>query len=191
MFNGKRQPAAGQRQANLTGRKNGWAGALLLACAATLVLPGCGFRLRGSAELPAAVGTISVQSANPYSELAGDLSRALQSGGIRIVDSPREADAVLRIRSENTGRRAVSISSGGKVREYELQYTVAFNVTDGQGKETVAPQSITLTRDYIFDETAVLGTAEEEALLYRDMQQQVVRQILQRMQAGYAAAGGR
>ncbi len=160
-------------------------------CVAVLAGSGCGFHLREGAELPSSVRTLSVQAGNPYSELVGDLRRALQSSGVRIVDKPQEADAVVHILGENTGRRVVSVGSGGKVREYELLYTVAFNVTDRQGRETMAPQSIALSREYIFDETAVLGTAEEEALLYRDMQQQAVRQILQRMQAGYASANKR
>lgn len=156
-----------------------------------LSVSGCGFHLRGSAELPPSVRALSVQAGNPYSELVGNLRRAFQSSGVRIVDKPQEADAVVHILGENTGRRVVSVGSGGKVREYELLYTVTFNVTDGQGRETVASQSIALNREYIFDETAVLGTAEEETLLYRDMQQQAVRQILQRVQAGYASAGKR
>ncbi|MFA7095250.1 MAG: LPS assembly lipoprotein LptE [Gammaproteobacteria bacterium] len=168
----------------------GWRGFLLaFVCLSIVALPGCGFRLRGSAELPATIDTLSIQAGNPYSELVANLRRALQSGGLSIVDDPKEADAVLRIRGESTGRRVQSISAGGKVREYELQYTVSFNATDREGRETVAPQTITLTRDYIFDETAVLGTGEEEALLYRDMRQQAVAQILRRLQAGYASSG--
>lgn len=189
LFEGKGQPAAGQRQADV----RGWRGFLLaFACLAlAAALPGCGFRLRGSAELPAAIDTLAIQASNPYSELVANLRRALQSGGLSIVDDPKEADAVLRIHGESTGRRVQSISSGGKVREYELQYTVSFNATDRAGRETVALQTITLTRDYIFDETAVLGTGEEEVLLYRDMRQQAVAQILRRLQAGYANGGRR
>lgn len=181
------------RQLFLVGKKGAsWRAVFVpLLCGAVLSVFGCGFHLRGGAELPPSVQTLSVQAGNPYSELAGDLRRAFQSSGVRLVDEPREADAVVRILGENTGRRVVSVSSGGKVREYELLYTVTFNTTDGQGRETIAPQSITQNREYTFDETAVLGTAEEEALLYRDMQQQAVRQILQRVQAGYISAGNR
>lgn len=181
------------RQPVSTGKKNApWRKILApFLCGMALLVSGCGFHLRGGVEFPPSVQTLSVQAANPYSELAEDLRRVLRSSGVRVVDKPREADAVVHVLGENAGRRVVSVSSGGKVREYELLYTVMFNVADRQGRETITPQTITLSRDYIFDETAVLGTAEEEALLHRDMQQQAVRQILRRVQAGYASAGNR
>ena len=49
--------------------------------------------------------------------------------------------------------------------------------------ELLAPTEITLRRNIAFDESQVLAKESEEALLYRDMQSDLVQQILRRLVA--------
>jgi LPS-assembly lipoprotein len=69
------------------------------------------------------------------------------------------------------------------VREYTLFYKFRFKVRDNNGKPLLEPTEIVLKRDISFNESAVLAKESEEALLYRDMQSDLVQQILRRLSA--------
>ncbi|MNY76250.1 LPS-assembly lipoprotein LptE [compost metagenome] len=58
-----------------------------------------------------------------------------------------------------------------------------FRVRDKLGNELLAPTTINLTRPITFDETQLLAKEQEEALLYKDMQTDLVQQLMRRMAA--------
>ena len=160
-------------------------GALLLALA--LLLSACGFHLRGSDgsyNLPFATLYIGLPVSSP---LAIDLKRNIRaSGGTAIVNDPKDADGVLEVLSnpEKTRNKTIlSLNSNGRVREYLLTYNILFRVLDRQGRELLAPTSISLSRPITFNESQLLAKEMEEALLYRDMQADLVQQILRRLAA--------
>jgi LPS-assembly lipoprotein len=69
------------------------------------------------------------------------------------------------------------------VREFQLRLRVKFRVRTLQGVELIAPTEVVLQRDISFNETAVLAKETEEILLYRDMQSDLVQQLLRRVAA--------
>jgi len=145
-----------------------------------LLLSGCGFHLRGTADLP--FETIYVPNAT--SGVALDLKRNLQVGTrARVVDDPRRAQAILQFTDETREKEILSLTGGGRVREFQLRYRVGFRVHDGKGGEFVPQSTILLTRDVTFSDTAVLAKEAEEQLLYRDMQSDMVQQIMRRLAA--------
>src|SRR2546423_75337 len=74
-----------------------------------------------------------------------------------------------------------------RVREYQLRYTVGFRVTDVKGQVYVPTSQIRLTRDISFNDAQVLAKEAEEAQLYRDMQSDMVQQLLRRIAAAQSA----
>ena len=151
-----------------------------LALALALVLAGCGFRLRGTAEVP--FETLYLPSAT--SGIALDLKRNIQAGTkARVVDDPSKADAVLQFTEETRQKEILSLTGTGRVREFQLRYRVAFRVHDGKGAEYVPPNTIQLTRDVTFNDAEILAKEQEEQLLFRDMQIDMVQQILRRLAA--------
>jgi len=154
--------------------------ALLLAA----LLAGCGFQMRGTADLP--FHTLYMP---PVSGGIGlDVKRNIQAGtNTKLVDDPKMADAQLQITTEARGRNILSLAATGRVREYQLQYTVGFRVHDGKGGEFVPANSITLTRDITFNDSDVLSKEAEEGQLYRDMQFDMVQQIMRRLAAAKPA----
>ena len=145
-----------------------------------LLLAGCGFRLRGTAEVP--FETLYVPSAT--SGIALDLKRNIQAGTkARVVDDPSKADAVLQFTEETRQKEILSLTGTGRVREFQLRYRVAFRVHDGKGAEYVPPSTIQLTRDVTFNDAEILAKEQEEQLLFRDMQIDMVQQILRRLAA--------
>ncbi len=162
-----------------------WSSArLVFAVVLATALAGCGFQLRGKADLP--FETLYIESANPV--LVADLQRAVASGSrARAVTRPGDAQAVLRITGESREKRILSLSGAGRVREYLLVYRLAFRVTDRQNRPMLAEQQIELRRDMTYDDALVLAKASEEEMLYRDMQSDVIFQILRRLDAARPA----
>jgi LPS-assembly lipoprotein len=151
-----------------------------LAAALLLSLSACGFQLRGTAALP--FDTLYLPPANAPG-VALDLKRNIQSGThTTVVDDPKKAEAVLEFMQETREKHILSIAATGRVREFQLRYRVAFRVHDGKGGEFLPVNTIQLTRDVAFNDSAVLAKESEELLLYRDMQFDMVQQIMRRLE---------
>ena len=159
---------------------------LMRACAlllAGVLLSACGFQLRGSGgqfNMP----FHSIYLAFPdTSSLGTELKRNLRGGETVVVGDADKAEARFDVLSENRGKSILSLNSQGRVREYLLTYTLVFRVRDPKGGELLGPTEISLKRSISFNESQVLAKESEEALLYRDMQTDLVQQILRRLAA--------
>ena len=153
----------------------------LILLAATLLVTACGFHLRGQATLP--FNTLYVQAA-ATSPFALQLKRAVQSGSAtRVTEKPTEAEAILQILNELQEKQILSLGSGGRVREFQLRYRVQFRLTDEKNREHIPASEIILKRDYSFNDEQALSKEAEEALLYRDMRNDAVQQLVRRLQA--------
>lgn len=143
-----------------------------------MLLAGCGFRLRGTAEVP--FETIHVPGAT--AGIALDLKRNIEAGTrARVVDDPKAAQALLQVTEEARSREILSLTSAGRVREFQLRYRVGFRVHDGKGGEFVPASVIQLTRDMTYSDAEILAKEQEEQLLFRDMRTDMVQQILRRL----------
>jgi LPS-assembly lipoprotein len=154
------------------------AGRLAALCAAAL-LAACGFHLRGAVELPFPSLYVDVSESL---QVGHELTRALRASDVRLTDNRKEAAATLSILNELRERQILSLGGQGRVREYELRYRLAYQVTNAKGVIT-PPTEIVLKRDISFNDTDVLAKESEESLLYRDMQLDAVQQLLRRLQA--------
>ncbi len=145
-----------------------------------LALSACGFQLRGTANVP--FETVYVPGAT--GGIALDLKRSIQAGThAKVIDDPKAADAILQFTQELRQKNILSLTATGRVSEYRLVYRVGFRVHDGKGGEYVPPSVIELFRDISFNDTDVLAKETEEGLLYRDMQSDMVSQIMRRLAA--------
>ena len=145
-----------------------------------LLVAACGFRLRGTADVPFE----SLYVPSPTSGIALDLKRHIQAGTkAKVVDDPKAADAVLQFTEESRQKEILSLTSAGRVREFLLRYRVGFRVHDGKGSDYVPHSTIELTRDVTFNDAEILAKEQEEQLLIRDMQADMVQQIMRRLAA--------
>jgi LPS-assembly lipoprotein len=157
---------------------------LALLASAALAAAGCGFQLRGQAQLP--FETLYIPGGSP---LVVELKRNLAAASkTRLVESVGDAQAVLGFTAELRDKVILSFNTAGRVSEYQLRYHVGFRVTDPKGDHVYLPTSeILLTRDVSYSDAQVLAKEAEEALLYRDMQSDMVQQILRRLVAAKPA----
>ena len=153
---------------------------LALLASAALAVAGCGFQLRGQAQLP--FDTLYIPGSTP---LVVELKRNLAAASkTRLVESPGDAQAVLGFTQESRDKVILSFNTAGRVSEYQLRYRVGFRVTDAKGRQVYLPTNeVLLTRDVSYSDAQVLAKEAEEALLYRDMQSDMVQQILRRLVA--------
>lgn len=172
--------------ANAVARRTGrrWLSLAAVACLLTL-LSACGFQLRGQASLP--FETLHVPAGSP---LTVELKRNIAAGTqTRLVDTPEQAQARLVFQQETREKVILSVDTAGRVREYQLRAKVAFRVVDSRGLEYLALNDVLLTREVSFNDAQVLAKESEEALLYRDMQTDMVQQILRRLGSARAPEG--
>jgi len=150
--------------------------------AVSLSLSACGFQLRGSAPLP--FKSMYVQAA-PASQFANLLKRAVRAGsaGTRVTDQPGEAEVVLQVMNELQEKQILTLGGGGRVSEYQLRYRVLYRLTDSKNREHIPASEILLKRDFSFSDTQALSKEAEEALLYRDMRNDAVNQMVRLLQA--------
>lgn len=155
-----------------------------LAAAGLLpLLAACGFQLRQAPNF--AFGTIFVNGpAN--SSLANELRRSIASSGqVQVLDTARAptAQVVLDVVSEQREKVVVGLNATGQVREFQLRTRVRFKLRNNQGKELVPETELLQQRDISFSESAALAKEAEENLLYRDMQTDLVQQLMRRLAA--------
>ncbi|MES2071473.1 MAG: LPS assembly lipoprotein LptE [Pseudomonadota bacterium] len=147
--------------------------------ALALLLSACGFAMRGAVSFPFKSIYVGFSDASP---LGGELKRNIRANGQTVIASnPNDAEVILDVLAENREKVILSLNSQGRVREYNLLYTLRFRVRDKAGKEFLEPTDISLKRNITFNESQVLAKEAEEAVLYRDMQTDLVQQVMRRL----------
>jgi len=143
-------------------------------------LTGCGFHLEGRTPLPESMKRAYVQATDMQTDFAQSLRKALLTSGSRPPSDKKTASSIVNILEDNVVRRTLSVSAQNKPNEYEITYTVRFSVTAGD-QELLAPQDISATRSYSFDETRLLAKEHEESILRQamahDLADRVIRQL--------------
>jgi LPS-assembly lipoprotein len=160
----------------------------MLLLGACLCLAGCGFQLRGVQDLP--FGTIALNFP-PNSQLGTELARNIRTGtNARIVTDTAKAAAVFELIGETRDRQILTLNAQGRAIQYSLRDRLRFRLRDAQGREIIEPTELQVQRDISFNDSQRLSKESEEVLLYRDMQTDLVQQLLRRIAAAkpYAAA---
>jgi LPS-assembly lipoprotein len=155
---------------------------LLGAAGVVVGLAGCGFKLRGSQTF--AFKTIAITPA-PGGAVAQQLRRSFGSDvQVLAADAPiMQAQLVLDVGNEQREKVVVGINTSGQVREFQLRLRVSLRLRNAQGSELINGNVILQQRDISYNESAALAKEAEEILVFRDMQTDIVQQILRRLAA--------
>jgi LPS-assembly lipoprotein len=146
------------------------------------MLPGCGFHLRGQAPLPPALAAPYLEAADHYTPLYAALVTHLRAAGAKLAADPAAASAVIHLHKDDTGRELLSVSARNTPGEFEVYYSAEFSVTTASG-ELLARQQAALTRDFAYDENAVLAKEHEEESLRTALADELAGLILRRLAA--------
>ena len=156
----------------------------LLALSLVSLLAACGFHLRGAYALPFATLHIGLPEA---AEIRSMIRRTVESSSpARVVSDAKAADASLQVLGDVPQKIAIALNSSGQALEYQLVRTFSFRLVDKSGNELIAPSRIVIHRDMTFTDAGVLAKESEEALLWRDIQNDLVQQLMRRLAAAKA-----
>lgn len=155
-----------------------------------LFLAGCGFHLRGTLPLAPLLQPIYIETSDPYGQLVRDLSHFLTRSGVAVVARPDQARVILKIVSEVTRDKLLTymVSQFATVRQYHLILSITFAITDAHGKILLAPQTVSQSRTLTLNESLMLAGSNEAKLLYDQMRQAIVYDILSRLSSKDLAA---
>lgn len=166
-----------------TSTRRHWLAATTAVGAGTL-LASCGFRLRGVQTFAFDSIYVAIPDA---SGLGNELRRQLASSSklrvIRDANEAPKAQVVLESLQDQRERTVVGLTASGQVREFQLRVRFRFRLRTPAGKELIPDTEILQQRDVSFSETTALASEQKDLLLYRDMQSDVVQQVLRRLGA--------
>jgi LPS-assembly lipoprotein len=153
---------------------------VLALVSASFLLAACGFQLRQPPHFVFNSIYIGTSSA-----LGKELRRSIASSdSVRVVDgAPDTAQVVLEVLTEQREKVVVGLNTSGQVREFQLRTRLKFKLRTPQGKELIPETELLQQRDISFNESAVLAKESEEGLMYRDMQTDIVQQLMRRLAA--------
>lgn len=163
-------------------KKNGMVWILSLS----LLLAACGFQLRGlEHSINSRYESIRLTTAGKDEQFHATLRQSLKNAGVKLSEN---ADARLEILGTKTEKRTASYSSRAKSAEFELLKTVTFRFRDN-GRELISDMPLQARRSYLYRETAAVGKAEEENLLWQEMDLDLAQRILMALQRTVANGG--
>ena len=138
----------------------------------------CGFHLRGLSSIP--FESVYIQASDPLVVL--DIKRRIQASSKTIVlDSPNDSQAILHILNARKRKVILSVSGSGRVREFQLRYSISFKVTDKTGREVVPISNIEIKRVLPFSDSAFLASQMEEKMLVKEMKKDAILKMMDRL----------
>ena len=155
--------------------------ASFLCLVAALLLGGCGFTLRGSADIPVALQTLQVESPNPDSEVVREVRRMLRNNRVTLTEAASENTWRLGIGNEETSERVLSVNAAARAGEYEITMSVAAQLR--RGTQTIGPETLSVSRVYLADPESAVAKNEEAQLIRTEMRRELAQQILRRLQS--------
>jgi LPS-assembly lipoprotein len=155
---------------------------LVLCLFPFLFLGGCGFHFQGARQLPPQMNVIHIEAADRYTPFYRELVTVLRQSNVRVTDDPVEARTIVKVLTDDTGRRLLSVTARNVPAEYEVYYRVRFAVTV-DGEEAVPVEQLALTRQFPFDENRVLGKAGEEETIRQAIASDLVGLVTRRLSA--------
>ena len=154
----------------------------LIALTAAAGLSGCGFELRRAPELR--FRSIQLIGFRPRSPLAAELMASINASQTTlVVQTAAQAQVVLEALTDAREKSVVASTAAGQVRELQLRARLVFRLRTPTDKELIPATEISLKRDLSYTESAALAKEQEEALLYRAMQADIVAQVMRRLAA--------
>jgi LPS-assembly lipoprotein len=154
--------------------------AVLAASFAALALSACGFRLAGSDPLPGILARPYLSLKDPYTDFSREFEHQLKSAGATLQSVRANSTATIDVTRDSVEQRTLSVTAENIPTEYEITYTVTFAVR-GTDKELLAPQTLSLSKDFSFEENVLLAKEHEADILRQQMARDLVGIAMRRL----------
>jgi LPS-assembly lipoprotein len=147
----------------------------------TLLVTGCGFQLRGKAQLPPEMNRTQMVIDDEYSVFARRVKVLLEQAGVQFVASA-QATAVLEIPQNEVLTEVLTIGDNARVREYRISHTIQFRLLAADGSEIIPLQTIRQAREISFDEQRILAVSREQEYVKQDLANTISRLLVSRLE---------
>lgn len=155
----------------------------ILLISLLLLTTACGFHLRGSQQTEFDVTNIYFQSSSAP-KLTKAVKSQLSGTGSTLASSAEDASYIVTLKEEGFEKSVRSVSATtGKVEEYQITFNAKMDAMHTDGRSIVENDPISMSRDYTFDESAVLGKFSEEKTIEENLINNASSQVLRRLQA--------
>ncbi len=147
----------------------------------TLLLSGCGFKLRGDVEALAGAKevTLVLKKTTPI-QLQQSLERAFKQQNIALLEN---APYRLVIEEIQENRRSITLDRKGNVDEYELLLLIAFSVRDNNDKLISSPLVVRTERIYDYNADAATASFLLEQEIREEMWDTLTTRIVKQFSA--------
>jgi len=145
-----------------------------------VALSACGFRLAGSDPLPGMLARPYLSLKDPYTDFSREFEHQLKSAGATLQSVRANSTATIDVTKDLVEQRTLSVNAHNIPTEYEITYTVTFAVR-GTDKDLLAPQTISLSKDFSFEEPALLAKEHEADILRQQMARDLVAIAMRRL----------
>ncbi|MDG2018092.1 MAG: LPS assembly lipoprotein LptE [Porticoccaceae bacterium] len=146
-----------------------------------LTLNACGWQLRNTQLLGNSLGTVHVSYSGYQSSLAVELKHALRANDVQLVGATDNADYQVKIIDTNQSRRISALNASARAAQYQIYQTVDYMVLDPLGAQIIPMTTVSAESTYNFNESDVLASQNEEALLQNNLRSKIVRKIIRRL----------
>lgn len=153
----------------------------LAAIGPLVALSACGFHLRGTTNL--ALHSLFVQGAATSPFVIALKRQIAATTSTRIVLDAKSAQAVFTLLGEAQTQTPQAYNADGTVAQYQLRYTVRYQLATPQGKMLIAPTQLTQTSNLSYNSSATLAKANESDLLYRGMREELINRLMYQLAA--------
>jgi LPS-assembly lipoprotein len=154
-----------------------------IALVAILILPGCGWHLRGSEPLPVQLQSVYLQVKSDNNSFARDLRGALKAIDVTLANAASEVNYQLIVSTPNNKKRILSTTDTARVAEYTLISELTFSVRDPAGKTLISPTRLSTDKIHLFNRENAASAFEEESLLRKEMHRELIQQLIRRYRA--------
>jgi len=147
---------------------------ITLLCA---VISACGWHLRGNGEQIDVNRTIYLEASTGqiYDSLKKSLSKKQRLADIAT------GEIQLILGKEFYERRSASVNNQVQTTQYQLTFSVYYEILNNQGQPLAEKSVAELSRYYTYNQNAINSSAKEEEALKKEMIRQLTQQILRRI----------
>jgi LPS-assembly lipoprotein len=140
----------------------------------------CGFRLAGSEPLPAVMARPYLSLKDPYTDFSREFEQRLRTSGAKIQLVPAASTATIVVSRDAVSQITLAVSATNIPTDYEITYSITFSVK-GPDKELVAPQTLSVSKDFSFEENELLAKEHEADILRQQMARDLVTIVMRRL----------
>ncbi len=144
------------------------------------MLCACGFHLAGSGPLPAVMARPYLSLKDPYTDFSREFEHQLKSSGARLQPGREGATATIEVTRDTVQQMTLAVSATNIPTEYEITYTITFAV-QGRDTQLLAPQTVSLSKDFSYDVNLQLAKEHEADILRRQMAHDLVAIAMHRL----------